>query len=289
MSESSQKVTLADIKTKLGFSEYSARVPALKAAAKCLNFGLSACQLSGDFQVNFPENLGGNQRLAIRRFNEQKGLRLYFHSPTDIPLASRHKHLRLGGVERLFEFMDLAADLGARAFIFHPGRFAFYKISTGKIVITDREIPEIYFERFYDSVRRLADYNRGRLDLLLENTYSFSEKLIEVVDRYLELPSTGLVWDIGHMQHSMIISQNRKTETRAIADFFSGRLKRIKLAHIHDVTARQGHLALGTGNIDLAPYIDILTSLGIDMIIEVFTEKDLKASIEFIETLTLKR
>jgi sugar phosphate isomerase/epimerase len=59
--------------------------------------------------------------------------------------------------------------------------------------------------------------------------------------------------------------------------------------HIHDVNARQGHLALGTGSLDLGPYIDVLSGLGIDMIIEVFTETDLKTSIEFIESLTLKR
>lgn len=254
-----------------------------------MKFGLAAYQVSGDFQVNFPENLGPKERLEVKQFNEQNGLKLHFHAPTDIPLASRHKHLRLSGVERLFEFIELAVDMGAKSFIFHPGRFAFYKISTGKIVVTSREIPEVYFERFYDSVKRLVDFNKNRIELLLENTYNFSDKLIEVVDRYLELSSTGLVWDIGHMHHSMMLSQNRQRDLRQIADFFSNRLKKIKLAHIHDVSSRKGHLALGTGSLDLGPYIEILDNLGIDMIIEVFTEKDLKTSIAFLESLAVKR
>jgi sugar phosphate isomerase/epimerase len=271
---------------RVGFSEYSANTKAIDAAAKCVRLGLTSYQITGDFQLNFPENIDKNEREQIREFNTEQGIALHYHAPTDIPLASRHHHLRLSGVERLIEYLELAIDLGARSFIFHPGRFAFYKISSGKVVLAQRDIPDIYFERFYDSVKRLVNYTAGRINLLLENTYNFSKQLIGIVDRFLELPSTGLVWDIGHMHHKKSTGLNRESSTAQIAEFFSDRLKHIKLAHIHDVAGVKGHLALGAGEIKLAPYIDIINTLGIDMIVEVFSEQDLQTSIEYINRLS---
>jgi sugar phosphate isomerase/epimerase len=221
------------------------------------------------------------------KFSEQ-GIALHYHAPTDIPMASRHHHLRLSGVERLIEYLDLAIDLGARSFIFHPGRFAFYKISSGKVILAQRDIPDVYFERFYDSVKRLTNFAAGRVNLLLENTYNFSAQLIAIVDKFLELPGAGLVWDIGHMHNRKATRATKESDTAKIAEFFADRLKHIKLAHIHDVSGTRGHLALGTGDIKLPPYVDIINTLGIDMIVEVFSETELQTSIEYLQRLSVK-
>lgn len=276
------------LNSRLGFSEYSSRIKALDVAVKCVELGLFVYQISGDLVINFPKNISGDERKQLRQYNNDHDLRLHFHAPTDIPLASRHEKLRLSGVDSLCEFIELALECGAKSFIFHPGRFAYYRIGSGQVVVANKNIPEIYFERFYDSVTRLAKCADGEIDLLLENTYDFSDSLIEIVDRFLGLQSTGLVWDIGHMQRSMMISKRNKIDPNHIADFFSRRLEHIKLAHIHDINAGKGHLPLGTGSLNLAPFLEVLSNLDIDMIIEVFSENDLKASIEYIDSLTVQ-
>ena len=275
-----------DLQSRLGFSEYSSKVNALDVAGKCVDLEMSAYQLSGDLSINFPENIDSKTREAVRLFNTDNSLRLHYHAPTDIPLASRHEPLRMGGINRLFEFIELAADMGAESFIFHPGRFAYYKIGSGKVVMSGITIPDIYFQRFYDSAKRLVDKSAGRLEILLENTYDFSEQLINIVDKFLELPSTGLVWDIGHMQRSMMLSQSRNIDPMPIAEFFSARIRKIRLAHLHDIDGTKGHLPLGTGKLKLQSHLEILSNLDIDMIIEVFSENDLKTSIKFIESIT---
>ncbi len=282
------EITDNDLNSHLGYTEYSSKTTPLEAASKCVEFELSTFQISGDQQVNFPENVSSAQRKELREFNERNNLRLHFHAPTDIPLASRHEKLRIAGVDRLCDFIELAIDTGAKSFIFHPGRVAYYRISSGQVVVANRNIPEAYFERFFDSVQRLTECADSRINLLLENTYDFSDKLIDVVDKFLGLNATGLVWDIGHMQRSMMISKRKKTDPNRIADFFSKRLSSIKLAHIHDISAEKGHLALGTGNLDLPPFLEILGSLKIDTIIEVFSDADLKTSIDYIESLAVK-
>lgn len=272
----------------LGYAVFSSKTDILKAALECRKMGLAAYQVSGDFSVNFPENVEPETRRKVREFNRANNLNLHFHAPTDIPLAGRHPILRLAGIERLNEYIQLAVDMGARSFVFHPGRFAYYKIDSGKIVMAGRDVPEIYFERFLDSVKRMVDFNAGRLNLLLENTYAFSGKLIEIIDQFLSMGSTGLVWDIAHM-HQLQASKNKNSDSRDIAEFFSHRIGHIKLAHIHDIAGGKGHLPLGTGILDIASFVDIISSLDIDMIIEVFSERDLMKSLDHLESLNVKK
>jgi sugar phosphate isomerase/epimerase len=287
LSEREYKSYNNDRMMQIGYNEFSSNVSASEAISRCKRMGLASLQINGDFPVNFPENISDDQRREAKNLLDEHEIRLHYHSPTDIPLASRHHHLRLSGVERLIEYIGLAIDLGAKTFVFHPGRFAYYKISSGRVVVGDREIPEVYFKRFYDSAEKLAKFSSGKIDLLLENTYNFSPRLIKIVDDFLQLPSTGLVWDIGHMHHGISSQFASNAAKTRIAEFFSGRLDFIKLAHIHDVAGRKGHLALGTGEIDLESYIDIIGKLGVEMIIEVFSEKDLKTSLSYIQGLTV--
>jgi len=274
---------------RLGFSEYSQVIKVLDVARKCSQFGLAAYQITGDYKINFPENVSGDERREIYDFNRENSIHVHYHAPGDIPLASRHQPLRLGGVKRLTEFIELAIEMGARSFIFHPGRFAYYKISSGAIVMADRKIPEIYFDRFLDSVARLVDFADGKIELLLENTYGFSNQVIETIDKFLRLPATGLVWDIGHMSERASAFRAKKIDPNRMAQFFADRLKYIKLAHIHDVAGGKGHLPLGTGTVNIPAFIEAISQLNIEMIIEVFSEQDLKTSLDYIETLKVTK
>jgi len=274
------------IENLIGFSEYSPSAKALDAAFKCKQLNLAAFQLSGDFSVNFPENISESERLQVREYIRDNNIHLHYHAPSDIPLASRHEKIRLGGVQRLQEYIELAIDMGADSFVFHPGRFAYYMIGSRKIVIAKKNVPQSYFDRFYDSVSRMAVFADRKIYLLLENTYDFNDQAVDVIDRFLKIPFTGIVWDIGYM-HSRSLSD--KTVKNRIASFFSDRLKYIKLAHIHDAAGGKSHLPLGAGSLDIVSFIDIFNSLNIEMIIEVYSEKDLKASLEYIKLLNVNK
>jgi len=282
------KSTLSKDSFTLGFSEYSQKLTPIQAVNKCLKSGLTALQLVGDFHVNFPENISKIEREKVKNLIYDNGFHLHYHAPSDIPLASRHNILREGGLLRMREYIELAAQMGAKSFVFHPGRFAFYKIGSGKMVLAKRDIPEIYLKRFYDSAARLVEYSAGRLNILLENTFSFTSQLIDIITRFLNLPSTGLVWDIGH-EHLDRKTHHRNYPSKVQpSEFFLERLNKVKLAHLHDALKNRSHLPLGSGEIDIAAYIDIFTRSNIDMIIEVFNENDLKASIEYVDSITMR-
>lgn len=276
-------------KCGIGFAEYSPRVNALEAVHKCLGLALNAVQISGDLPINFPENIGSDDRKTIRNLIEAENINLHLHAPSDIPLAGRHDQIRLGGLQRLAEFIELAVEMGVKSFVFHPGRFAYYRIGSGRIEMAEKKVPQIYFERFFDSASRLVDIASGRLDLLLENTHVFSADFIEVIDRFLGLPKTGLAWDIGHMVNKSRRDPGDKAKATIAADFFAARLDNIKLAHLHDVTSGRSHLALGRGHLNIASYYDIFRRLNIEMIIEVFSESDLDESLAYLQSLEVKK
>ena len=279
----------ASNKIGLGYAEYSPHVGVLEAVEKCHRRRLNAVQLSGDLPVNFPENIGSTVRKAVRSYIETNKLNLHFHAPSDIPLASRHNQIRLGGLQRMAEFIELAADMGAKTFVFHPGRFAYYRIGTGRIVMAEKKVPSIYFERFHDSMTRLIESGAGRLELLLENTHVFSTDFIEVIDRFLTLPKAGLAWDIGHMLNKSRRDPVESASVTESADFFAERLDHVKLAHLHDITPGRSHLALGKGNLNIASYYEIFRRLNIEMIIEVFSESDLDESLKYLQSLEVKK
>jgi sugar phosphate isomerase/epimerase len=270
------------IRAYLGYSECSARTPAHEAAQKCLGYGLSAIQLTGDFPINFPENLSSAERTLTKEFILSNNLRLHFHAPHDIPLASRHEQIRQGGIARLKEYLQLAIDLGARSFVIHPGRFAIYKISSEKLILTDKNIPRVYLDRFFDSVANIQRFADGRIQILLENTYGFPPDLVEYVDIFLQNPGGGLVWDIVHGSHG------QKQSREETAKFFSERLKNVKLIHLHDFSQSKGHQALGSGKLDINTYLDIISELQVDAIIEVLTAEDLRQSLDYIDAAAAK-
>jgi sugar phosphate isomerase/epimerase len=271
------------LKRFLGYSECSSQIKPLEAAEKCLNSGMSVFQLVGDYQINFPESVSRSERKQLNRYLKANKIRLHYHAPHDIPLASRHELVRKGGVSRLKEYAQLAIDIGARTLVIHPGRFAIYKISTGKLALTQRNIPRNYIENFYNSISSLVKFSRNRVQILLENTYGFPPELVEFVDKFLKQKGSGLVWDIGHG------ANEQKYDREKAANFISERIKFVKLVHIHDIDKTRGHLPLGSGSLDIATYLDIIRELGADAIIEVLSDEDLKSSLDFIESLDLKK
>ncbi len=272
-------MTYIDLRPFLGFSEFSSQTSPKEAADRCLRLGLAAFQLVGDYPINFPEFTPPAFRKEVKEYISQKGLRLHFHSPHDIPLASRHDRIRQGGIERMKEYVQLAVDMGASTFVIHPGRFAVYKMSTGSIVLDQKIIPKSYYDRFSNSFCNIVEFAAGRLSVLLENTHGYSDQLCQLIDGFLDLDGVGLAWDIAYTAKMDSLDPNRA------AEFISKRLSKVKLIHLHDYAKGRGHLALGTGKLKIKPYLDIIAELKTDTIIEVFSEADLVRSIAYIQSL----
>jgi sugar phosphate isomerase/epimerase len=241
--------------------------------------GFDIVQLSIDSPRLFPENLDETERNEIRDCFEEKNIALCFHGPSDIPLMNRHDIIRDAGVKRLLELVDLAIELGGQSFIFHPGRLAFYSAGSNKVVFMEDRLPSGRLGYFSDSLIRLLDHAAGRISLCIEYTHNMPPGLLDIISRLLGERGMNLAWDIGYTD---ILPPNRRAQ---MLKFYNDNIRHVKIFHVHDITESGGHRALGTGSVNLPAYLDIISAVNADMILEVFPEKELIESVDYLNGL----
>ncbi len=244
-------------------------------------YGFGLIQISLDNPRNFPEHLSKSERADIRARYTELGIGLCFHSPSDIPLMNRHENVRRAALERSFEMIDLAIDLGGEYFIFHPGRLAFYSLSTKKIFFMEQRYPDRISELFSDSLSRLLAHCAGRIELCIENTHAISAPFLNIIGNLASHEGLGLVWDAGHTEQ--LVGPKRAQ----VIKFFQDHIKHVRLAHLHDIVDGADHKALGAGQLDVVGYLEIFNALSIDVILEIFPKEALIQSVEYLSKLTV--
>jgi sugar phosphate isomerase/epimerase len=195
---------------------------------------------------------------------------------------NRHEKIRLAGIDRVCEMIDMAIDMGAEYFIFHPGRLAFYSMSTKRVFFMEQRHPEYVMELLSDSLKRLISHCGTRITLCLENTHAVSSSLLKVLGRLAAEDGLSLVWDVGHTEQ---LPEARRAQ---LIRFFQDNIKHVKLAHLHDIREESEHKSLGSGRLDVAAYLEIFNAMGIDIILEIFPESELLSSLEYVKNISLK-
>ncbi len=89
----------------------------------------------------------------------------------------------------------------------------------------------------------------------------------------------SLVWDAGHVESLPA------TQRAQLLKFFQDNMRSVKLGHLHDIRDGRDHKELGTGKLDVASYLEIFNALEIDVILEIFPEKELLKSVEYLKNL----
>jgi len=267
------------IKGRLGFTSFGIGGSFDKLLEFASRHGFDLVQVALDDSRYFPERINPDERRRISESFKSRRMGLCFHGPSDIPLMNRHRSVRLAGLKRLSEMLDMAVELGGEYFIFHPGRLAFYSISRHRVIFMEQRIPGRHIELFADSVSRLLDYAGNRIKLCVENTHTLPQQFLDRIARLAIEDGLNLVWDVGHTE----LAPPGKRER--VIKFFQENIRRVKLGHLHDVVNGADHKALGTGEVNITGYLEIFDTIGADVILEVFPESDLLKSVEYIKNL----
>ncbi len=243
--------------------------------------GFRLVQVSLDNPRYFPERFDRDRREEVRRLFSERGIGLCFHGPSDIPLMNRHEKVRLAGLERVCEMIDMAIDMGAEYFIFHPGRLAFYSMSTKRVFFMEQRHPERVIELLSNSLERLLAHCGDGIKLCLENTHAVSTPLLKMLSRLASENGLSLVWDVVHAEQ---LPQARRSQ---LIRFFQDNIKHVKLGHLHDIREDADHKSLGSGRLDVAAYLEIFNTMGIDIILEIFPESELLSSLEYVKNIAI--
>ena len=266
-------------KGRLGFISFAISGAFDKILEFASRYGFGLVQVALDDSRYFPEQINPDERRRVSESFKSQGIGLCFHGPSDIPLMNRHRSIRLAGLERLYGMLDMAVEMGGEYFIFHPGRLAFYSISSHRVIFMEQKIPGRHIDLFSDSVTRLLDYAGDRIKLCIENTHTLPQQFLDTIARMVTEDGLNLAWDVGHTELAPPAKRER------IIKFFQENIRRVKLGHLHDVSNGADHKALGTGKVNITGYLEIFDTIGADVILEVFPKSELLKSIEYINNL----
>lgn len=261
---------------KLGFSANRANTSIDSAIAQAAGWKLEALEINLNRSEYFPENYDAGQRAKIRKAAEEAKISLLLHAPDDINLLSRHKNIRLAGVERIKEMLEFGKELGAGFFTLHTGKVALLATGSGRLKIMRHPTFKPLAENFRDSARRVLEAAGGKLELGFENTNHFEGFFEEIITELLEETDLKLTWDIGH---SFAESPEK---VQATLRFFFSHLPWVKAAHLHDRRDKTDHLAVGAGTIPWGRFGEVLQSDAIFKIVEVKDVQAIEASLNYL-------
>jgi len=201
---------------------------------------------------------GGSAALAAAATDADIGL--YVHAPYLINVATTNNRIRIPSRKLLQQFVDAAAEIGARALIVHGGH-----------VLSDDD-PEIGF----DNWRKAIDQTELRLPVLIENTAGGENAMARRLDRIARLweavgkakggDTVGFCLDTCHFHAA-------GEELATVADRVRAITGRIDLVHANDSqddfeSGRDRHANLGAGKIAGDDMAAVVRAAGTPVIVE---------------------
>ena len=247
------------------------------AAAQERGAGLSQFFLGNPQSYKGPvvEYPGGTE--ALRSAAEAADVDLYIHAPYLINVASTNNRIRIPSRKLLQQFVDAAADVGAKGLIVHGGH-----------VESEADV-----EKGFDNWRKAIDATDLKVPVLLENTAGGDNAMARTLDRIARTweaiqaaegaERVGFCLDTCHAHAGGIPLATAVDSIRAITG-------RIDLVHCNDSRDEFGsgadrHAGLGAGLIDPDELAGAVRAAGSPVVIE--TRGDLdghRADLDWLRT-----
>jgi sugar phosphate isomerase/epimerase len=209
---------------------------------------------------------------TLKRLKDSLGLALVLHGPLgDTNIASFSRTIRAAVLKRLLRSLELAAELGAGLWLFHPGSLSEL---AGLYRHQEWGIQEESVGRIVEAARRL------RMPIGIENMPAGPARYLLVrVDqfaRFYQSPVTrevGLVLDVGHAHTA-----------HQVAEFVEQLGSHIVHIHAHDNDSSfDRHRAVGDGTIDWGLVLSGLRRAGFTGMLSVESMHEPVESVRLLE------
>ena len=156
----------------------------------------------------------------------------------------------------------------------HMNHGVYITLPDRKVQMYDRDF-DTYMKSFAVFREKCEEWTGGSdLKIVIENTNGFRDYEKKAVEYLLDSPVFGLTWDIGH---------SRATGEKDVP-FILAHRDRLMHFHIHDGSENppKDHLALGTGEINLAERLQLAESRNARCVLETKTVEALKESVQWL-------
>lgn len=227
-----------------------------------------------ELNINFPQFLLKELNTEeLKRISEAYGIFYTLHLDDEMSIADFNPYVSEGYCKTALDAIALAKELGIGKLNMHMSRGA-------KYTLPDRVIYffEAYQEQYFERIRAFRDACEAAIGdsgvmICVENTSGFLDFQKKAVELLLESPVFGLTFDIGHNYCS-----GNQDEAWILAHS-----ERLRHFHIHDAKdGKKDHRTLGTGELDVARYLEIAETLDCTVVVETKTFDSLRQSMAWI-------
>ncbi len=209
----------------------------------------------------------------LRSLSKEYGVEYTIHLHDQLNPFDFAPEIREGGMKSIDYALTLAERVGAERLTLHL-QYGMYSSVNGKKIYAY----DVKSDEYLDYVDRMANMVSSRLRntdtcFCIENTKGFLPYHRMAIERMLAYDSFGLTFDVGHNKKAACDDES----------FILSHRDRIRHFHIHDVTDRANHVALGKGILDLDRYLKMAADLDCPVVLEVKETKALVDSLEYLK------
>lgn len=213
-------------------------------------YGFDFAQFDLGVPNYFLNGLSSDKLSDIRKYAQESGVEITFHSPGDnVSLFCDYPVIRQGILDEFKLMLENANFLGARHMTFHTGIYPMFKKSRER---ADDSKADYYENVLYDNLKTLID-NSGDVLICVENS-GLNHTARKAVQRLInDTEKLYLTLDTA----KMYVSNNKLNEDDF--GFFEKNKEYIREIHIHDKSDQLGsHQIVGDGYVDFSIFKSFL-------------------------------
>lgn len=245
---------------KIGFQAMFDFENALRAVEFGIKKGFSCVELNLSDPIFFPEKYSPTLRGRLKNYL----FPILIHAPEGLSLFNLHQKSLNGTIERIYEIIDFAYEIGAKLLTLHMGGTFTFAIG-GEKVWAHHILPHQYADTVKQALIKILEYAKDKVPICVENAGGFRYRIVhQLLNELLSSNELWLTWDIGHTNE--LNGEDRDKENALFTKF----INRVKEVHLHDNNGEwDEHNIPGMGNINFNYYFKLLYSVAPYYIIEV--------------------
>lgn len=240
-------------------------------AAICAEQGLQFVELN----MNFPQcQLDAMNGKELARIADAYGIFFTAHLDDNMNVADFNPYVAEAYRRTTLETIALSKECGLKVLNMHLSRGAVYTLPERKLYFFEE-----YLQNYLDNMRRFRDVceeaiGDADIRICVENSNGYLPFMHKGLELLLESPVFALTYDIGHNHCAAGMDE----------PWILAHEARLDHMHMHDAR-RDGrdHLALGTGEVDIAFYHDLAMKNDCTVVLETKTLKALRESVTWLK------
>jgi sugar phosphate isomerase/epimerase len=239
-----------------------------ETASLCRELGLDFIELN----MNLPEYQLGALTAEMLREHQRSDLYFTLHLDESFNVWDFNPLVSQAYFDTLLAAIRLAREAGIPIINLHMHRGVYLTLPGERVFLFDRY--RDHFMHKTEALRKVCEaaVAGSGVKICIENCGGFTGFQLDALGLLLESDAFGLTFDIGHSHAA----------GERDAAFIRSRADKLWHMHIHDAIGAKNHLAIGSGEIDVAEKLALARSQGCRCVLEVKTVEGLRESVNIL-------